>query len=634
MNFVDNYQIIVIGGGHSGTEAAYASAKLGMPTLLLTISLDSIGLMPCNPSIGGPAKSHLVFEIDALGGLMGKVADRTSIQKKILNRSKGPAVYALRAQINRFLYSREIIKELEGLSNLDIVQGEAKDILTDETGKIIGISLANGLNYGAKSIILATGTYLSSKVIIGDFIKESGPNELSNSKYLASSLHKLGIMTHPFKTGTPPRIHMDSLKIDDMEIQPGDSKDYTFGFEEITGDLPQVDCYLTHTSEKTKEIIESNIDKSPLFSGIITGVGPRYCPSIEDKITRFPEKISHHLFIEPEGHDVKEVYLQGFSTSLPGDVQIQMVQSIKGLEAAKIMKLGYAIEYEVINATELKLTLESKKVPNLYFAGQINGTSGYEEAAAQGLIAGINAVLKLRGEEPLILGRSDGYIGVLIDDLVTKGTEEPYRMFTSRAEYRLLLRQSNADRRLTKLGFDIGLISKERYAIFEKKMENIDREVERLKNLTIDSTKEAVKELIERTKSSLLEQNIKGAALIKRPEIGYKDIAEIYPPQEKISEREAEEVELLIKYEGYIKKQIDQIENFSKGEKKMIPDWLEDYRLIKGLTSEAIEKLNEVKPLSIGQASRISGITPADIQVLLIYLEQIKRQEKLEDVQG
>ena len=631
MNFVDNYEIIVIGGGHSGTEAAYASAKMGMSTLLLTISLDSIGLMPCNPSIGGPAKSHLVFEIDALGGLMGRVADRTSIQKKVLNRSKGPAVYALRAQINRFLYSREIIKELENLPNLDIVQGEAKDILTNEKGEIIGISLATGLNYGAKSIILATGTYLSSKVIIGDFVKESGPNELSNSKYLADSLHQLGIMTHPFKTGTPPRIHMDSLNIEDMEVQPGDSGDYTFCFEEIPGSLPQVDCYLTHTSEKTKKIIEDNIDRSPLYSGIISGVGPRYCPSIEDKIVRFPEKISHHLFIEPEGHDVKEIYLQGFSTSLPGDVQIQMVQSIKGLEAAKIMKLGYAIEYEVINATELKLTLESKKVPNLYFAGQINGTSGYEEAAAQGLIAGINAVLKLKGEEPLILGRSDGYIGVLIDDLVTKGTEEPYRMFTSRAEYRLLLRQSNADRRLTGIGHKIGLISDERYAAYLKKIETIDFEVERLRNLTVDSTNVDVKGLIEKTNSSTLEQNIKAASLIKRPEIGYRDVANIYPPAEEISEREAEEVELLIKYEGYIKKQIEQVENFSKGEKKMIPHWLDDFRVIKGLTGEAIEKLNEVKPLSVGQASRISGITPADIQVLLIYLEQIKRQEK-EDV--
>ncbi len=633
MNFIDNYQIIVVGGGHSGTEAAYASAKLGMSTLLLTISLDSIGLMPCNPSIGGPAKSHLVFEIDALGGLMGKIADRTSIQKKILNRSKGPAVYALRAQINRFLYSREIIKELENLPNLDIVQGEAKDILTNEKGEIIGISLATGLNYGAKSIILATGTYLSSKVIIGDFVKDSGPNELSNSKYLASSLHNLGIMTHPFKTGTPPRIHMDSLNIEDMEVQPGDSKGYTFGFEEIPGSLPQVDCYLTHTSDKTKKIIEDNIDKSPLYSGIITGVGPRYCPSIEDKVIRFPEKISHHLFIEPEGHDVKEVYLQGFSTSLPGDVQIQMVQSIKGLEAAKIMKLGYAIEYEVINATELKLTLESKKIPNLYFAGQINGTSGYEEAAAQGLIAGINAVQKLKGKDPVILGRSDGYIGVLIDDLVTKGTKEPYRMFTSRAEYRLLLRQSNADRRLTKLGYNIGLISNDRYSTFQKKIENIDIEVERLRNLTVDSTNEAVKDLIGRSNSSTLEQNLKAAALIKRPEMNYLDIARIYPPEQNISERESEEVELLIKYEGYIKKQIDQVENFSKGEKKMIPDWLEDYTVIKGLTREATEKLNEVKPLSIGQASRISGITPADIQVLLIYMEQIKRQET-DNVQG
>jgi len=628
VSFIDNYEIIVIGGGHSGTEAAYASAKLGMSTLLLTISLDSIGLMPCNPSIGGPAKSHLVFEIDALGGLMGKIADRTSIQKRILNKSKGPAVYALRAQINRFLYSREIIKELENLDNLDIVQGEAKNILIDDKGEITGVHLTNDLNYGGKSIILATGTYLSSKVIIGDMVKESGPNELSNSKYLANSLHKLGIMTHSFKTGTPPRIHKGSLNLKELEVQHGDSKDYTFNFEEILGNLPQVDCYLTHTTEKTKEIINNNIEKSPLYSGIITGVGPRYCPSIEDKVVRFPEKLSHHLFIEPEGHDVEEIYLQGFSTSLPGEVQIKMVKSIKGLEAAKVMKLGYAIEYEVINATELKLTLESKKVPNLYFAGQINGTSGYEEAAAQGLIAGINAVLKLKKQKPLILARSNSYIGVLIDDLVTKGTEEPYRMFTSRAEYRLLLRQSNADRRLTKIGYDIGLISQERFEHFQNKIGIIDKEVSRMKDLTIDSSDEAVSQLISKSKSSPLDQNIKAAALIKRPEISYQDIISIYPPEETISSRQSEEVELLIKYEGYIKKQINQVENFSKGEKKLIPKWLSDYKLIKSLTGEAIEKLNKVKPMSIGQASRISGITPADIQVLLIYLEQVKRQEK------
>lgn len=627
MNYVQNYDIIVIGGGHAGTEAAHAAAKLGMSTLLLTISLESIGLMPCNPSIGGPAKSHLVFEIDALGGLMGSVADRTSIQKKILNRSKGPAVYALRAQIDRFLYSREIIKELENLPHLDIIQGEVSDIILDENNNLEGVRLATGLSYGGRAIILATGTYLSSKVIIGDYVKESGPNELSNSRYLASSLHQLGIETRPFKTGTPPRLHLDSIDSKEMEHQPGDSQDYTFSFEEIKGSLPQVDCYLTHTTDDTKRIIEENIHKSPLYSGIITGTGPRYCPSIEDKIVRFPEKLSHHLFLEPEGHDIKEIYLQGFSTSLPGEVQLQMVHSIRGLERAKIMKLGYAIEYEVINATELKSSLESKKIENLYFAGQINGTSGYEEAAAQGLMAGINAVNKLRGREPLILGRSDGYIGVLIDDLVTKGTREPYRMFTSRAEYRLLLRQSNADRRLSTIGYETGLLSNDRYETYLQKIERIDREVERLSQLTIDMNNQEVREIIERTGSSPLEQNIKAAAFLKRPEISYQDIKRILPPAEAISDREAEEVELLIKYEGYIKKQIDQVESFKKGEQKKIPDWLTDYGIIKGLTGEAIEKLNEVKPLSIGQASRISGITPADIQVLLIFLEQARRQE-------
>lgn len=626
MNFVDQYDIIVIGAGHAGSEAAYSSATMGMKTLLLTISLDSIGLMPCNPSIGGPAKSHLVFEIDALGGIMGRIADKTSIQKKTLNRSKGPAVYALRAQINRFLYSREMVAALEGLESLDIVQGEVKEVIY-ASESIQGVRLTNGLCYKGTSIIIATGTYLSSKVIIGDFVKESGPNELSNSRFLAASLHKLGIPTAPFKTGTPPRISKRSLNIDELELQPGDSERYTFSFEEIQGRLPQIDCYLAYTTERTKAIIEENIHRSPLYSGVIKGVGPRYCPSIEDKIVRFPDKSIHHLFIEPEGHDVDEIYLQGFSTSLPGEVQLDMVRSIKGLEDAKVMKLGYAIEYEVINATGLKLTLESKQVENLYFAGQINGTSGYEEAAAQGLMAGINAALKIQGKDPLILDRSQGYIGVLIDDLITKGTEEPYRMFTSRAEYRLLLRQSNADRRLTAIGYQLGLIGKERYQGFLAKIERIDREVLRLKELNIHHASEQISWLLGERNSSPLEQNISGDAIIRRPEISYSDITEIYPPTEALSYREAEEVELLIKYEGYIKKQIEQVENFSKGEKKKIPSWLKDYKEVKGLTTEAVEKLNKVQPLSVGQASRISGITPADIQVLLIYLEQLRRQE-------
>lgn len=624
MKFIKDYDVIVIGGGHSGIEGAYASSNLGLKTMLLTISLDSIGLMPCNPSIGGPAKSHLVFEIDALGGLMAKIADKTSIQKKTLNRSKGPAVYALRAQIDRFLYSREMVKVLEKQPGLDIFQGEVKNILI-ENGSIIGVELTTGLNFKAQSIIVATGTYLSSKVIIGDFIKDSGPNELSNSKYLGASLNQLGIKTNFFKTGTPPRLKKSSLDLPLLEIQPGDSENYTFSFEEQTGSLPQVDCYLAYTTDRTKKIIEDNLHRSPLYSGVIQGIGPRYCPSIEDKIVRFPAKEIHHLFIEPEGHDVEEIYLQGFSTSLPGEVQLEMVHSIRGLENSQLMKLGYAIEYEVINSTELKATLESKTIPNLYFAGQVNGTSGYEEAAAQGLIAGINAALKLKGQEPLVLDRSEAYIGVLIDDLVTKGTNEPYRMFTARAEYRLLLRQSNADRRLTEKAYAIGMIPGERYQRYLNKIENIDQEIKRLGELTIEVDHPKVQAWLKEVSSSPLEQSLKASHLLKRPEISYSRLLDIYPSENILSPREKEEVELLVKYEGYISKQIQQVELFKKGEKKMIPEDLTDYKIIKGLTLEAAEKLNLFKPASVGQASRISGITPADIQVLLVYLEQRRR---------
>ncbi|MCI0502991.1 MAG: tRNA uridine-5-carboxymethylaminomethyl(34) synthesis enzyme MnmG [Fusobacteria bacterium] len=624
MKFIKDYDVIVIGGGHSGIEGAYASSNLGLKTMLLTISLDSIGLMPCNPSIGGPAKSHLVFEIDALGGLMAKIADKTSIQKKTLNRSKGPAVYALRAQIDRFLYSREMVKVLEKQPGLDIFQGEVKNILI-ENGSIIGVELTTGLNFKAQSIIVATGTYLSSKVIIGDFIKDSGPNELSNSKYLGASLNQLGIKTNFFKTGTPPRLKKSSLDLPLLEIQPGDSENYTFSFEEQTGSLPQVDCYLAYTTDRTKKIIEDNLHRSPLYSGVIQGIGPRYCPSIEDKIVRFPAKEIHHLFIEPEGHDVEEIYLQGFSTSLPGEVQLEMVHSIRGLENSQLMKLGYAIEYEVINSTELKATLESKTIPNLYFAGQVNGTSGYEEAAAQGLIAGINAALKLKGQEPLVLDRSEAYIGVLIDDLVTKGTNEPYRMFTARAEYRLLLRQSNADRRLTEKAYAIGMIPGERYQRYLNKIENIDQEIKRLGELTIEVDHPKVQAWLKEVSSSPLEQSLKASHLLKRPEISYSRLLDIYPSENILSPREKEEVELLVKYEGYISKQIQQVELFKKGEKKMIPEDLTDYKVIKGLTLEAAEKLNLFKPASVGQASRISGITPADIQVLLVYLEQRRR---------
>lgn len=622
------YDVIVVGGGHAGCEAAYATAKMGQKTLLVTLSVETIALMPCNPSIGGPAKSHLVFEIDALGGLMGKIADETAIQKRILNLGKGPAVHALRAQVNRFKYSRKMIGFLEAVDNLDIFQGEVTTLLVEDS-KVAGVLLSTGLSYSANSVILTTGTYLRSKVIIGDYEKNIGPNEITSTFELSESLHNLGFETMRFKTGTPPRLDKRTLDCSKLEVQLGDADYYTYSFSDDTvkNPLPQVACYLTHTTPETKKIIEDNLHRSPLLSGIIEGVGPRYCPSIEDKTTRFPDKQTHHLFIEPEGEDVNEMYLQGFSTSLPADVQETMVHSITGLENAHIMKLAYAIEYDVIHVEDLHLTLESKSIENLYFAGQINGTSGYEEAAAQGLMAGINSSLKLLGNESFILSRSESYIGVLIDDLVTKGTKEPYRMFTARAEYRLLLRQSNSDRRLTTKAYDLNLVDDESFIQFKEKMLRIDTEVERLKDLSIGLKDEQIKQLLEDKNSTPLTQGIKGGELLKRPEIKYEDIAAIYPPDEPLSYKEKEEVELLIKYEGYIKKQIEQVEKFNKGEKKKIPHFLTDYKQVKGLPREAIEKLNQVKPVSIGQASRISGITPADIQVLLIYLEQKRRSQ-------
>ena len=620
------YDVIVIGGGHAGCEAAYATAKMGLKTLLVTLSVETIALMPCNPSIGGPAKSHLVFEIDALGGLMGKIADETAIQKRILNQGKGPAVHALRAQVNRFKYSRRMVSFLEDVHNLSIIQGEVTTLHVDNQ-EISGITLSPGLSYQAKSVILTTGTYLRSKVIIGDFEKNIGPNEITSTFELSKNLHELGFDTMRFKTGTPPRLDKRTLDYSKLEIQLGDADHYTFSFskDKIENPLPQIPCYLTHTSKETKDIIEANLHRSPLLSGIIEGVGPRYCPSIEDKTTRFPDKETHHLFIEPEGEDVNEMYLQGFSTSLPADVQEKMVHSITGLEKAHIMKLAYAIEYDVIRVEELHLTLESKKIKNLYFAGQINGTSGYEEAAAQGLIAGINSGLKLLLKAPFILKRSESYIGVLIDDLVTKGTKEPYRMFTARAEYRLLLRQSNSDRRLSEKAYELNLIDDDQFISFKEKMMRIDAQVERLKEISISLHNEAIKNLLEEKDSTPLQQGIKGGDLLKRPEIKYADLEAIFPPLNELSYKEKEEVELLIKYEGYIKKQIKQVEKFNKGEKKKIPNDLIDYSQVKGLPREAIKKLNQLKPISVGQASRISGITPADIQVLLLYLEQKRR---------
>ena len=625
------YDVIIVGGGHAGCEAAYATAKIGLKTLLITLSIETIALMPCNPSIGGPAKSHLVFEIDALGGLMGKIADKTAIQKRILNQGKGPSVRALRAQVNRFKYSREMISLLEDVYNLNIVQGEVTALRISNQA-IKGVVLNTGLIYTARSVILATGTYLRSKVIIGDFEKNIGPNEITSTFKLSENLHNLNFNTMRFKTGTPPRLDKRTLDYTKLELQLGNADHYTFSFSENTmkNPLPQIPCYLTHTSKKTKKIIKKNLHRSPLLSGIIKGVGPRYCPSIEDKIIRFPDKDTHHLFIEPEGEDVNEMYLQGFSTSLPADVQEKMVHSIESLEKAHIMKLAYAIEYDVIYAEELNLTLESKKIENLYFAGQVNGTSGYEEAAAQGLIAGINSALKLLKKGSFILKRSESYIGVLIDDLTTKGTKEPYRMFTARAEYRFLLRQSNSDRRLTEKAYRLNLINDTQFIAFKEKIMRIDNEVERMKDLSISLNNKAVKKLLKEKNSTPLQQSIKGKDLLKRPEIKYTNLERIFPPKVELSYKEKEEVDLLIKYEDYINKQIEQVEKFNKGEKKKIPHDLIDYNQISGLPREAIEKLNQIKPVSIGQASRISGITPADIQVLLVYLEY-KRRKQLDD---
>lgn len=620
-----NYQLIVVGAGHGGCEAAHIGAKLGLKTLLVTLSLESIGLMPCNPSLGGPAKGHLIFELDALGGLMGKIGDRTTIQKRMLNLGKGPAVQALRSQVDRFAYTREMIKELEATPNLSILQGEVKDILTDNS-QVVGCTLTTGLVLKSSKIILATGTYLDSKVIIGEYEESIGPNSLSNSKFLGKNLQGLGFNTMRFKTGTPPRLDKRTLDFSELSLQEGNEERYTFSFSSPEkSPLPSVPCYLTHSNKDTQEIILENIHLSPLYSGKIEGVGPRYCPSIEDKIMRFPDKTSHHLFIEPEGLAVEEMYLQGFSTSLPVRVQEKMVHSLPGLENAHIMKYGYAIEYDVIDASELTLTLESKNIKGLFFAGQINGTSGYEEAAAQGLLAGINAALSFKEQEPLILKRSESYIGVLLDDLITKGTKEPYRMFTACAEYRLLLRQSSADRRLTPLAYKLGLIEEDVYQRFLEKMSKIDQEVERIKELTVPLNHPGIKELLAEKGSAPLKEGVKFTLLLKRPELSYNDLSQFFPSPTPLSFREKEEVELLIKYEGYIKKQISQVLSFNKGEKKQIPMDLVDYGLVKGLTGEAIEKLNLVKPISIGQASRISGITPADITVLLVYLEQRKR---------
>lgn len=614
-----DYDVVVVGAGHAGCEAALASARMGLKTLVCTNNLDSIALMPCNPNIGGTAKGHLVREVDALGGEMGLNIDDTFIQSRMLNTSKGPAVHSLRAQADKVKYQYRMKKVLENQENLYVRQLEVTEIEVEDN-VVTGVVTKNGAVFKCKAVILATGTYLKGKIIIGETSYNSGPNGLWPANDLSQSLLDLGISLRRFKTGTPARINMRSVDFSKMVPQYGDEKIIPFSFMNDKIEREQVACYLTYTNEKTHNIIRDNIHRSPMYNGAIKGVGPRYCPSIEDKVMRFPEKTRHQIFVEPEGLDTLEMYVGGMSSSLPEEVQMQMYRTLDGLENVEIMRTAYAIEYDCIDPTQLKATLEFKHIEGLYGAGQVNGSSGYEEAAAQGLIAGINAALKVQGKEQIVLTRSDAYIGVLIDDLVTKGTNEPYRMMTSRAEYRLLLRQDNADFRLTEIGRKVGLVSDERYEKFKTRKANIENELERIKNLQITNKKE-VNEFLASLGTAEIRKPSSLYELIKRPEVDYFSLAPIDPERPEIPEDIGEQLNIIAKYEGYISNQMEQVAQFSKFEKKMLPKDI-DYTDVKGLRTEAIQKLSNIRPISIGQASRISGVSPADISVLLIYLEQ------------
>lgn len=617
----DEYDVAVIGAGHAGCEAALATARLGFQTVMFTVSVDSIALMPCNPNIGGTSKGHLVREIDALGGEMGKVIDRTFIQSKMLNKSKGPAVHSLRAQADKADYSRTMRQVLEDQERLDIRQMEVTDILTED-GHVTGVQTYSGAIYRCRAVILCTGTYLKARCIYGDVSTYTGPNGLQSANYLTDSLKSLGIKMYRFKTGTPARIDRNSIDFSKMEEQKGDERVVPFSFTTDPDDvqIDQVSCWLTYTNEKTHEIIRNNLDRSPLFSGAIEGTGPRYCPSIEDKVVKFPDKNRHQVFIEPEGIHTTEMYVGGMSSSLPEDVQYAMYRSVPGLEHAKIVRNAYAIEYDCIDARQLKSTLEFKNIDGLFSGGQFNGSSGYEEAAAQGLIAGINAARKLQGKEGIIIDRSQGYIGVLIDDLVTKESHEPYRMMTSRAEYRLLLRQDNADLRLTKIGYEVGLISEERYQNLLRKEKMIEKEIERVEHTNI-GTSEKVQKVLESFGSTPLNSGTTLAELIRRPELSYNKLADIDEKRPELPYDVEEQVNINIKYDGYIRRQMRQVEQFKKLENKKIPENI-NYDEIQSLRIEAKQKLNAIRPASIGQASRISGVSPADVSVLLVYLKQ------------